>query len=77
MYFATGQRHWISNEQSRSAACQDVTCRGARLAGFEDRPRKVFDLILPLNQVAEDCRAMGERRAITSLLLPSEENLVD
>ena len=33
-------------------------------------PGKVFDLRLPLNQVAEGYRAMDERRAIKALLLP-------
>jgi threonine dehydrogenase-like Zn-dependent dehydrogenase len=33
-------------------------------------PGKVFDLILPLDQVAEGYRAMDERRAIKSLLWP-------
>ena len=33
-------------------------------------PGKVFDLTLPLNQVAEGYRAMDERRAIKTLLLP-------
>ncbi len=34
-------------------------------------PGKVFDLTLPLHQVAEGYRAMDERRAIKALLLPS------
>src|ERR671922_125719 len=33
-------------------------------------PGKVFDLILPLHQVAEGYRAMDERRAIKALLRP-------
>jgi threonine dehydrogenase-like Zn-dependent dehydrogenase len=33
-------------------------------------PGKVFDLVLPLEQVAEGYRAMDERRAIKTLLLP-------
>jgi threonine dehydrogenase-like Zn-dependent dehydrogenase len=33
-------------------------------------PGKVFDLTLPLDQVAEGYRAMDERRAIKSLLIP-------
>jgi threonine dehydrogenase-like Zn-dependent dehydrogenase len=33
-------------------------------------PGKVFDLTLPLDQVAEAYRAMDERRAIKTLLLP-------
>ena len=33
-------------------------------------PGKVFDLILPLDQVAEGYRAMDERRAIKTLLCP-------
>jgi threonine dehydrogenase-like Zn-dependent dehydrogenase len=34
-------------------------------------PGKVFDLTLPLSQVAEGYRAMDERRAIKALLLPA------
>ena len=34
-------------------------------------PGKVFDLILPLDQVAEGYRAMDERRAIKTLLRPN------
>ena len=33
-------------------------------------PRKVFDMTLPLDQVAEGYRAMDERRAIKALLRP-------
>jgi threonine dehydrogenase-like Zn-dependent dehydrogenase len=33
-------------------------------------PGKVFDLELPLEQVAEGYRAMDERRAIKTLLYP-------
>lgn len=33
-------------------------------------PGKVFDLRLPLEQVAEGYRAMDERRAIKALLIP-------
>jgi threonine dehydrogenase-like Zn-dependent dehydrogenase len=33
-------------------------------------PCKVFDLTLPLDQVAEGYRAMDERRAIKALLRP-------
>jgi threonine dehydrogenase-like Zn-dependent dehydrogenase len=36
----------------------------------ELNPGKVFDLTLPLDQVAEGYRAMDERRAIKTLLLP-------
>jgi hypothetical protein len=36
----------------------------------KDQPGKVFDLTLPLEQVAEGERAMDERRAIKTLLLP-------
>ena len=36
--------------------------------GTGDRPGKVFDLELPLEQVAEGYRAMDERRAIKTLL---------
>ena len=38
-------------------------------------PGKVFDLVLPLAQVAEGYRAMDERRAIKTLLQPSLPNL--
>ena len=37
-------------------------------------PGKVFDLTLPLEQVAEGYRAMDERRAIKSLLRPNGTN---
>jgi threonine dehydrogenase-like Zn-dependent dehydrogenase len=33
-------------------------------------PGKVFDLVLPLDQVAQGYRAMDERRAIKTLLRP-------
>lgn len=36
----------------------------------EINPGKVFDLTLPLDQVAEGYRAMDERRAIKTLLMP-------
>ena len=36
-------------------------------------PGKVFDLVLPLDQVAEGYRAMDERRAIKALLRPQAE----
>jgi len=36
----------------------------------EVNPGKVFDLTLPLEQVAEGYRAMDERRAIKTLLRP-------
>jgi threonine dehydrogenase-like Zn-dependent dehydrogenase len=35
------------------------------------KPGKVFNLALPLDQVAEACRVMDERRAIKSLLRPN------
>jgi len=34
-------------------------------------PGKVFDLVLPLEQVAEGYHAMDERRAIKTLLVPN------
>lgn len=34
------------------------------------RPGKVFDLTLPLEQVADGYKAMDERRAIKALLRP-------
>jgi threonine dehydrogenase-like Zn-dependent dehydrogenase len=36
----------------------------------EINPGKVFDLALPLEEVAEGYRAMDERRAIKALLWP-------
>ncbi|TDT42125.1 zinc-binding dehydrogenase [Streptomyces sp. BK208] len=39
------------------------------LSGAID-PGKVFDLALPLDQVAEGCKAMDERRAVNTLLTP-------
>ena len=42
----------------------DLTLKG------EFHPGKVFDLTLPLDQVAEGYRAMDERRAIKTLLQP-------
>jgi threonine dehydrogenase-like Zn-dependent dehydrogenase len=36
----------------------------------EINPGNVFDLVLPLDQVAEGYRAMDERRAIKTLLRP-------
>jgi threonine dehydrogenase-like Zn-dependent dehydrogenase len=38
--------------------------------GGKIHPGKVFDLVLPLEQVAEGYRAMHERRAIKALLQP-------
>jgi len=42
----------------------DLVCNG------KINPGKVFDLTLPLDQVAEGYRAMDERRAIKALLRP-------
>ena len=42
----------------------DLVCKG------KINPGKVFDLTLPLDQVAEGYRAMDERRAIKALLRP-------
>jgi len=39
----------------------------------EINPGRVFDLTLPLEQVAEGYRAMDERRAIKTLLIPDGE----
>ncbi|WP_019927464.1 zinc-dependent alcohol dehydrogenase family protein [Nocardia sp. BMG111209] len=41
-----------------------------RVLGGRIDPGKVFDLTLPLDRVAEGYRAMDERRAIKTLLLP-------
>jgi threonine dehydrogenase-like Zn-dependent dehydrogenase len=40
------------------------------VCNHEINPGKVFDLTLPLDQVAEGHRAMDERRAIKTLLRP-------
>lgn len=40
------------------------------VTGGAINPGKVFDLTLPLDQVAEGYRAMDERRAIKTLLRP-------
>ena len=40
------------------------------LRDLKINPGKVFDLVLPLEQVAEGYRAMDERRAIKALLRP-------
>jgi threonine dehydrogenase-like Zn-dependent dehydrogenase len=37
---------------------------------WQINPGKAFDLTLPLDQVAEGYRAMDERRAIKTLLVP-------
>jgi threonine dehydrogenase-like Zn-dependent dehydrogenase len=42
----------------------------ARITDGAIDPGKVFDLVLPLDQVAEGYRAMDERAAIKTLLLP-------
>jgi len=39
------------------------------------KPGKVFDLTLPLDQVAEGYRAMDERRAIKTLLMPIADSM--
>ena len=41
-----------------------------RVLNGKMHPGKVFDLTLPLDQVAEGYRAMDERRAIKTLLRP-------
>jgi len=43
---------------------------GEALAPFRGKPGRVFDLTLPLEQVAEGYRAMDERRAVKRLLRP-------
>jgi threonine dehydrogenase-like Zn-dependent dehydrogenase len=45
-----------------------AACRGAPGARQRHHPGKVFDLTLPLDQVAEGYKAMDERRAIKTLL---------
>ena len=42
----------------------------ARVLDGKIQPGKVFDLVLPLSEVAEGYAAMDERRAIKTLLLP-------
>jgi xanthine dehydrogenase iron-sulfur cluster and FAD-binding subunit A len=41
---------------------------GCGMAQCGANPERVFDLVLPLHQVAEGYRAMDERRAIKALL---------
>jgi threonine dehydrogenase-like Zn-dependent dehydrogenase len=41
-----------------------------RVLGSRINPGKVFDLTLPLDQIAEGYRAMDERRAVKTLLRP-------
>ena len=72
----------VCPEGAFSLACRRLACyRPAPVRRFlpdlisriEDRsidPGKVFDLTLPLDQVAEGYRAMDERRAIKTLLQP-------
>jgi threonine dehydrogenase-like Zn-dependent dehydrogenase len=42
----------------------------SRVWNRQIEPGKVFDLVLPLAQVADAYRAMDERRAIKALLRP-------
>jgi hypothetical protein len=55
---------------------QGLPCRPAQLAAARGPPQsgwysgKIFDLTLPVDQVAEGYRAMDERRAIKVLLRP-------
>ena len=42
-----------------------------RVFAGEINPGSVFDLVLPLDRVAEGYRAMDERRAIKTLLRPA------
>jgi threonine dehydrogenase-like Zn-dependent dehydrogenase len=44
--------------------------RGDLVWRREIDPGQVFDLTLPLDQVAKSFRAMDERRAIKTLLMP-------
>jgi threonine dehydrogenase-like Zn-dependent dehydrogenase len=53
---------------ARGARCNSPRTRLTFASGIN--PGKVFDLTLPLNQVAEGYRAMDERRAIKTLLRP-------
>lgn len=67
-------------ESTAAKRPSDVRRRAQRRCGERDGvdliwnrkidPGKVFDLSLPLAQVAEGYRAMDERRAIKTLLLP-------
>jgi threonine dehydrogenase-like Zn-dependent dehydrogenase len=47
-----------------------VRCFLPELMEPRDRPGKVFDMALPLEEVAEGYRAMDQRRAIKALLWP-------
>ena len=78
------RRRPARRRRSRASRCSSLTCACTvgrrRCAGTcpPHRPRpegridpgKVFDLALPLDQVAEGYRAMDERRAIKALLRP-------
>ena len=73
-----GCRWIVSSCSSRMSVCTAVPRRFAQyLPKLIDlvfngtiNPGKVFDLVLPLAQVAEGYRAMDERRAIKTLLQP-------
>ena len=74
----TASRSTARRSSSRTCACTAAPRRCAAtcptlidliLKGAID-PGKVFDLTLPLDQVAEGYRAMDERRAIKTLLRP-------
>jgi len=55
--------------RSRAGAALSAQADRARIER-QINPGKVFDLTLPLDQVAEGYRAMDERRAIKTLLRP-------
>jgi threonine dehydrogenase-like Zn-dependent dehydrogenase len=57
------------NDQDNVRPTRKETLWAIQLNG-KINPGKVFDLTLPLDQVADSHRAMDERRAIKTLLRP-------
>lgn len=57
------------HQPAAGQAARTPGCSGFVLSG-RIQPGRVFDLTLPLDQVAEGYRAMDERRAVKALLEP-------
>lgn len=72
---SNAQLECVGTQESMMQAIR-ATRKGGRVSFVElvwsgkINPGKVFDLVLPLEQVAEGYRAMDERRAIKTLLRP-------
>lgn len=60
-----GDKSSYSSKQKRQAEYIEELVWNGKI-----NPDKVFDLRLPIDQVAEGYRAMDERRAIQTLLIP-------